>query len=162
KDLVVCARGYLCSPRIPVQPDATGVTDLGVIALARAGSLEGVIRSSGSWPSPRVVFALPAGGDPMRLLAFTDDAGWFSAESLAPGSYEVFAAEEGRAHSSTHPLASFCSVGTVTITAGVTSRIEAKMPAPATLEVTVASPSEEPGARSPEEDAGARFPWRPK
>ena len=75
-----------------IAPRAT--TEVGTIELRHGGAIEGMIRRA-SGPSRTLAVVLASGGrSSLRWAGSTDSLGWFHLDGLAPGTWEVFGADE--------------------------------------------------------------------
>jgi hypothetical protein len=77
--------------RTPVMSDETGTWDVGTVRLGPGGRLSGVLRDARGAPVAYArVYLLGAQMQTHRPAVFTDAAGIYDGEAIAPGSYTAF------------------------------------------------------------------------
>lgn len=132
------ADGFAASERRGLAVTERMTTDVGTIALVRAGAVEGIIRSAkGEAPGRRlgVVVGKPNGG-PFRWAGWTDDTGWYELGGLAGGGeWLVFGAEDAPSSGSSSVLVLLSLIGSASVDSGRVVRLDGRMAAPASLVV---------------------------
>jgi RNA polymerase sigma factor (sigma-70 family) len=140
-----------------VDPDAVTVEvvpgntiDAGVIRLVPAGRFEGTIRRGGQPAAVQILIQDSKTGT-TKVVARSDDSGWYRSDWITLGTYDVVAVPQGapdEGSEGTPGVAPCWPIGTIVLKQQAPETLDAALPAPATLTLSMSGDAEEPRGTS--------------
>jgi hypothetical protein len=133
--LVPEAPGYVAHP-IMIDVTADAATNVGTLALQPGGALEGTVRAPSGATTTAEIYVRETGQAWVVRIGETDGAGRYRADTIPPGSYEVFAVETDPRWKHLGPSPRVTPpwpIGSAQVTAGVPAKLDARLPVPASL-----------------------------
>jgi protocatechuate 3,4-dioxygenase beta subunit len=129
--LDVSADGYVPSPRRSVVITQGAVSEVGTVALSRAGGIEGTIVRAGGEAGGRLGVVVSRAGGRFEWAGWTDDTGWYEIDGLARGEWLVYGADSAWDSG----LVQLSLIGRAVVDAGGVVRVDGRMAAPASVVV---------------------------
>jgi hypothetical protein len=136
------ATDYLQGPEVTVRVPEGGDGDVGDVALAAWGAVEGTILTATPWAAGRVMVVMTRPGERPSPKNFgTDQLGWFRVAGLAEGTWDVYGVETSAVTwGFDQTLVHAERLGTVEVAPRAVVRFDARMPEPAILTIAAAAP----------------------